>query len=123
MTLTLQQMVDEVREGLAKALRVRGSSLDVQIRKAGRRLPRAVRDDATYLAQTVGLAGNPKLAKMIDMQKAQRAHARVLAFLQTVDVGAARRNTALQIAASIALALLVTGVLLLFVLVQRGFVS
>ena len=122
MTLTMHQMVDEVRAALADKLRVRGRSLAVQVRKAGRRLPSAVRRDAVYLVQTIGLVDNPKLARMIDMRRAQLAHRNILAFLETVDVAAERRGIALQIAASIALALLVTGLLLLFVLVQRGFV-
>jgi len=122
MTLTMHQMVDEVRAALADKLRVRGRSLAVQVHKAGRRLPRAVRRDAVYLVQTIGLVDNPKLARMIDMRRAQLAHRNILAFLETVDVAAERRGIALQIAASIALALLVTGLLLLFVLVQRGFV-
>ena len=122
MTLTMHQMVDEVRAALADKLRVRGRSLAVQVRKAGRRLPRAVRRDAVYLVQTIGLVDNPKLARMIDMRRAQLAHRNILAFLEAVDVAAERRGIALQIAASIALVLLVTGLLLLFVLVQRGFV-
>jgi hypothetical protein len=122
MALTMHQMVEEVRVGLADKLRVRGRSLAVQVRKAGRRLPRAVRRDAVYLVQTVGLADNPKLARMIDMARAQAAHRNILQFLQTVDVAAERRGIALQIIASTALAILVTGILLLIVLVQRGFV-
>ena len=122
MALTMHQMVEEVRAGLADKLRVRGRSLAVQVRKAGRRLPRAVRRDAVYLVQTVGLVDNPKLARMIDMARAQAAHRNILQFLQTVDVAAERRGIALQIIASIALAILVTGILLLIVLVQRGFV-
>ena len=122
MTLTMHQMVDEVRAALADKLRVRGRSLAVQVRKAGRRLPSAVRRDAVYLVQTIGLVDNPKLARMIDMRRAQLAHRNILAFLETVDVAAERRGIALQIATSIALALLVIGLLLLFVLVQRGFV-
>ena len=122
MAITMHQMVEEVRAGLADKLRVRGRSLAVQVRKAGRRLPRAVRRDAVYLVQTVGLADNPKLARMIDMARAQAAHRNILQFLQTVDVAAERRGIALQIIASTALAILVTGILLLIVLVQRGFV-
>lgn len=122
MALTMHQMVDEVRAGLADKLRVRGRSLAVQVRKAGRRLPRAVRRDAVYLVQTVGLADNPKLARMIDMRRAQAAHRNILIYLENVDIAAERRGIALQIAASIALAILVTGILLLFVLVQRGFI-
>lgn len=122
MGMTLQQMVDEVREGLADRLRVRGRTLDAQIRKAGRLLPRAVRRDATFLAQAVELADNPKLARMVDIGKAQQAHRRVLAHLQSVDMDRQRRDAALNLTASIAFALLATGVLLLFVLWARGFV-
>lgn len=118
----MHQIVDEVRAALADKLRVRGRSLAVQVRKAGRRMPRSVRRDATYLVQTIGLADNPKLARMIDMRRAQAAHRNILLFLDTVDVAAERRALGLQIAASIALAILVTGILLLYVLVQRGFV-
>ena len=73
MVLTMQQMVNEVRDGLQGKLHVRGRSLDAQIRKAGRRLPRRVRQDATYLAQGVALMENPKLARMIDIGKAASA--------------------------------------------------
>ncbi len=122
MTMTMQQMVDDVRAGLQDRLRVRGRSLDAQIRKAGRLLPRRVRADAIYLAQGVGLVQNPKLAKMVDMGKARQAHRNVMAHLESVDIAAQRRNAALNLVASIAFALLATGVLLLFVLWQRGFI-
>jgi len=122
MMLTVQDMVDEVRDALDSKLRVRGPSLEAQIRKAGRLLPRRVRRDAMFLAQCVGLAANPKLARMIDMPRAKHAHRNVLAHLEGVDMMAQRRGMALNIIASIAFALLVTGGLVLFVLVQRGLV-
>ena len=122
MALTIEHMVAELREAFTERLRIRGRSLEAQIRKAGRRLPKRVRRDATYLAQSVALEENPKLARMIDMPRAKQAHRNVLEHLETVDVGAERRMVALNIAASIAFALLFTGILVLFVLVQRGFV-
>lgn len=122
MAETMRQMVDEVRAALQDKLRVRGRSLDAQIRRAGRQLPRHVRNDATYLAQTVALSDNPKLARMIDMTKAKKAHRNILAHLDTVDIGAQRRNAALNMLASVMFALLVTGVLLLGVLWVRGFI-
>lgn len=115
-------MADEVRAGLHSKLRVRGATLEAQVRRAGRRLPRRIRSDATYLARAVALAANPKLVRMVDIAKAQQAHRNVLAYLDTVDVGAQRRTAALNILAAIMFALLVTGVLLLCVLWIRGFV-
>jgi len=122
MMMTLQDMVDEVRDGLETKLRVRGRSLEAQIRKAGRLLPRGVQKDATYLAQSIALTEHPKLARMVDMPKASRAHRNVLSYLEGTDMAAQRRGMALNIAAAVVFALLVTGGLVLFVLVQRGFV-
>ncbi|WP_342070436.1 hypothetical protein [Yoonia algicola] len=122
MAETMRQMVDEVRAALQDKLRVRGRTLEAQIRRAGRQLPRRVRHDATYLAQAVALTDNPKLARMVDMAKAKRAHRNVLAHLDTVDIGAQRSNAALNMLASVMFALLVTGVLLLSVLWLRGFI-
>jgi len=122
MAETMRQMVDEVRAALQDKLRVRGRTLEAQIRRAGRQLPRRVRSDATFLAQAVALTDNPKLACMVDMAKAKKAHRNVLAHLDTVDIGAQRRNAALNMLASIMFALLVTGVLLLGVLWVRGFI-
>lgn len=122
MAMTMQQMVDEVRAAMKDRLRVRGRSLDAQIRKAGRRLPRRIRHDATYLAQSVALVQNPKLARMVDMAKARQAHRNVMSHLESVDLAAQRRDAMLNLVASIAFALLVTVVLLVFVLWQRGFI-
>lgn len=122
MALTIEDMVAELREAMAEKLRVRGRSLEAQVRKAGRRLPKRVRRDATYLAQSVTLADNPKLARMIDLPRAARAHRNVLDHLDTVNIGAERRLAALGVLASIAFALLFTAILVLIVLVQRGFV-
>ncbi len=122
MKLTLQQMVDEVRAGLQEKLRVRGRSLEAQIKRAGRQLPRRVRGDATYLAQALLLSENPKLLRMVDMAKARQAHQNVLAFLKTIDLTARRWTAFLSVIASIAFGLLVTGGLLLFILWARGFV-
>lgn len=122
MAKTVEDMVEELREAFRDKLRVRGRSFADQVRKAGRSLPRGIRRDATFLAQTVTLAENPKLARMIDMPRAARAHRNVLEHIETVNIAAERQQIALGIAASIAFALLVTALIVLFVLVQRGFV-
>ena len=77
--------------------------------------------DATC-AERSDPACSSKLAKMVDMAKARQAHRKVLAYLETVDIAAQRRDAALQVAASIAFALLVTAGLVIFVLWQRGFI-
>ena len=120
MAKSLDQLVDEVREGLAVQLRARGATLAVQVRKAGRGLPRAVRKDADYLVRAVALSENPKLARQIDMRRAQAAHRHILLHLETIDLTAQRRNAALNMIASIAFALLATVVLVITVIWWRG---
>ncbi|MGJ8623235.1 MAG: hypothetical protein ACSHW1_10675 [Yoonia sp.] len=122
MTKTLDMMVQEVRRALATQLRVRGATLDAQLRKAGRDLPRGVRQHGDFLVKSVAMSAHPKLARRIDMRRAAIAHRRILQHLDTVDVGAARRDRAVQVAGSIALALLVTGVMVIAVLAWRGFI-
>ncbi|MEL6682186.1 MAG: hypothetical protein AAFQ09_06015 [Pseudomonadota bacterium] len=112
---TLQSLLDE-------KLGVRGRTLAVQVRKAGRLLPRHVRRDATYIATSVALSENPKLSRMVDQARLQKAHSNVTAYLTTINVTERRVTAGLNLAASIVFALLVTGVLVLVVLVQRGFV-
>lgn len=118
----MHQIVDEISGLLDDKLRVRGKTLAAQIRKAGRRLPRAVRRDATYIVQSMALTDNPKLSRMVDHKKLQRARANIVRHLEGVDLSEQRRTAALNMVASVAFVILVTGILVLFVLVQRGFV-
>ncbi|MEO1640390.1 MAG: hypothetical protein AAFU41_14210 [Pseudomonadota bacterium] len=122
MGMTLQDMVDDVRAQMEEKLRVRGRSLEAQLRKAGRMLPRHVRRDGAYLARAVALTENPKLARMVNLRQAQAAHRNIMAHLSKVDLAAERTTAFLNLLASIAFALLSTGVLLLFVLWARGFI-
>ena len=115
-------MVDEVHGTFAEKLGLRGRTLDRQIRKAGRLLPRTVRRDAVFLSQCLTVADNPKLAKMYDMNRATEAHANIMAYLDTIDPAAERRARAMSLFASIAFALLVTAGLVIFVLSRRGFI-
>lgn len=118
----MHQIVDEISALLDDKLRVRGKTLAAQVRKAGRRLPRAVRRDATFIVQSMALTDNPKLARMVDHKKLQRARANIVRHLEGVNLSEQRRTAALNMVASIAFVILFTGILVLFVLVQRGFV-
>lgn len=97
-------------------LRVRGKTLEAQVRKAGRLLPRGLRRDATYLAQAATVMDHPKLARMVDEVKARAAHAKLVQFLKTVDPKDRAKGRLLGWLGSIAF----IGVV--FVLVQRGIV-
>jgi len=113
---------DEVERLMAERLRIRGRDLSRQIDKAGRLLPKAVRRDARYLAEAARLAPNPKLRRMIDVDKAARAHAVVTAHLATIDPKVRARTRLLRILAVIAFNVLLIGGLLIAYLVWRGVV-
>lgn len=122
MSQTIEQMVAEVRAGLRDKLGLRGKTLAAQLRRGGRLLPRYIRRDATYLAQVLPLAANPKLMRMIDQTKVRQAHRNVMAHLDSIDTAAARRDAALNMVAAIAFAVLVTAVLVILVLWWRGLI-
>ena len=122
MVHTIEQQVAEIRGLLETKLRVRGPSLAAQVRKSGRALPRAVRRDLAFMVQSADLVKNPKLARMVDPHRAERAHRNTVAYLNTVDAREQRITAVINVAASIALAVLVTAAVVLYVLVQRGFV-
>jgi hypothetical protein len=117
-----QAEVDEVSALLAERLRVRGRTLEIQLRRAGRLLPRALQREGSYLVQANLLTQNPKLARMIDAAKAEAAHRNLVAHLKSIDAGAARRGKLLNLTALIAFNLLLVSGLLLWWMVAQGYV-
>ncbi len=122
MAQELTQNIAEIRELLEKQMRVKGRDLRQQMRRAGRRLPRRLRRDLAYLIETETIAQNPKLGRMVNDEKVANAHANLVRYLEGLNPREAMWNSILNITASIALALIVTFVIALYVLVQRGFV-
>ncbi len=122
MAMTIHDMVADLRTGFEEKLKVEGKSFAAQLRKARRHLPHKVQREATYLVQSIDLMENPKLARMVDARRVRDAYYTVRDFLDAVDLPAQRSAMLFSIAGSIAFALLVTAILVLVVLVQRGFV-
>ena len=90
--------------------------------KAGRLLPRAERREAVYLAQAATVMAHPKLSRMVDANKADKAHARLTQFLKSVDPKDRARGKFLGWLGSLAFGIIVVFVLVVVVLVQRGIV-
>lgn len=57
--VTITQMADRVSALIEERLGVRGRGLEDKIRKAGRRLPKRVREAASYLAEAGQMAQIP----------------------------------------------------------------
>jgi hypothetical protein len=122
MASDIHMQVEEISALLDQKLGLRARRLETQVRKARRFLPRALRRELIYLAQAEALADNPKLHPMINRPRLDAAHRNAVAYLERIDLKERRRTAALSVAASIAFGLLVTVVLVITVLVQRGLV-
>ena len=120
--VTVQQMADRVAALLEERLRIKGDTLEAKLGRAGRRLPRRVRDAGAALAQATLMIRNPKLLRQVDDQTVATAYDICVRHLISVNPAAARSGLILDIAARIAFALLVVTVLLVTVMYWRGMV-
>lgn len=117
----LGRMTGRVAELLEQRLRLRGPTLGVLVRKAGRRLPRKVRRAAQELAEVEALAQHPKGRMMVDMIRATAAYDICMAHLKPLGSGARWKALALDLVTSLALLVLILGVAGVCILVWRGF--
>ena len=120
--VTVQQMADRVSTLLAERLHVRGDGLEARLTRAGRRLPRKVREAGVRLVQATLMIANPKLMAQVDDETVAIAYGICLRHLATVDPAAARRGLVLDIAARISFAVLVVAMLFVAVLYWRGMI-
>ncbi|ADO43276.1 hypothetical protein [Ketogulonicigenium vulgare] len=111
----LHNQTEEIRQLLREKHGLRGSSLQRQLERGGRLLPRAVRSEAWYLAQIDELSKNPKLLKMVDFEHADRAASVVRSHLESINPLDRLWGRMLSFFATMALAVLVlTGLFVLW---------
>ena len=110
----LDIQIAEVRKLMETQLRCRGKTLHVQVRKAGRLLPRNMRSDAVYLAQAETVMHHPKLSRMVDVDKVD--------FLSKVDPKDRAKGVLLAWLGSLAFAAIVVFIIVVTVMVKRGIV-
>ncbi|MGB0903169.1 hypothetical protein [Halocynthiibacter sp.] len=118
----IENKAEDVFDALGRQLRLRGATLDARVKKAGRLLPGGLRRDLKYMIEALEFAGNPKLARLVDMPRIERTHRYALRWLKDVDPGARARDLVWESAWRIGLVVLVVGGGLLAVLAWRGFV-
>lgn len=118
----LAPQIDDIRSLLDTQLRVRGDTLDKQIYRAGRMLPRKIRAEAAFLVQANQLAQNPKLARMINPGRVAQAHQAISTYLRSVDPKERARTRALNYAGFVAFNMLLLVAVIIAVLVWRGYV-
>jgi hypothetical protein len=104
---TFLTAIDDIRSLFAEKLKANGKTLEQQVAKARRQLPRNVARQAKYLAEAERLIKNPRLARMINIDAVARAHDVVAAHLRSIDPARRRKERLLNFAALVALYVLV----------------
>lgn len=112
----------EVADEMKVRLGIRGKDLAAKLRHTGRMMPKRIKQDARFLAEATALAENPKLSRMINRERVEKAHKSCMTFLESVDVADRRKGVVLGILGSLALVFLVLTVLVLGVLKWRGYI-
>lgn len=107
---------------MAERLRIKGRSLDAQIHKSGRRLPRRIKRDAAFVAQANTLIANPKLARMVDVAAVRRAGDNVIAHLQTIDPRKIAIDRILRTLAKFSAVLIITFIAVIWYARSRGLI-
>jgi hypothetical protein len=119
--MATQQLADRVAQLLEERLRIRGSGLAQKLRRGGRFLPRRVRREAEYLARAAAEAQVPRLELRQDHARITAAYDACVRYLKPLGGDARRKAIVQNIVTSLAAVVLVTFVLVLSVLVWRGY--
>jgi hypothetical protein len=119
--VSVQQMAGRVAELMEARLRVRGRGLAEKLRRGGRLLPRKVRRKAEFLARSAEQAGVPRLQMQLDHERIAEAYDACVRYLKPLGASARRRAVLLEMVTGFATGLFVTAVLVVALLLWRGF--
>lgn len=119
--VTIQQMADRVAQLLEERLGLGGRDLSVRLKRAGRMLPKKVRDSGKVLAAAAHKAQNPKLLGQIDMGDVTEAYDVCVKHLIAIDPVGRRRDLFAGIIGSVGFGVLVLAVALFGFLAWRGY--
>ncbi len=115
-------LCSELSELLGDRLGVGGTTLARRLDRAGRLLPRFVRRAGRDLVDAQARMANPKLMKQIDAAALRKSHHICRSYLLGIDRERLRANRLADLWGSIGLNILFVLILLITVLVWRGFV-
>lgn len=107
---------------VAEKIGPKGPDLARQARKAGRRLPNAIRADLRRLAEAKGLSAHPKLSRQIDPKAVDAAFTRTIEYLKEIDPADRRKGALLSWLGDNAVNLLVVFATTIALLSWRGLI-
>ena len=118
--VTIQQMADRVAGLMEDRLGIRGNGLAEKLRRGKRSLPRGARAAAQELADLAEKAKNPKLLVQIDQAHVAACYDTCVKYLSPLRPVSARMTVLIRVVSTVALGLLVLGLVLLLVQRLRG---
>lgn len=119
--MDLQTRTDYLARLMEEKLGVRGKGLEAKLKRAGRQLPRYIRDHGAALVEAQALQDHPRLSMHADPDRLERAYADIERYLKGLDLWARRRDTFLNWLAGLSASFLFLVVILLALLRWRGF--
>lgn len=119
--MQLDDSADKVAQLLEQKLGIRGAGLEAKVTRAGRRLPRHLREEAEYMMLALRMQANPRLARQIDWPRLERGAQELERYLKGIDAWDRRRGLLVSWLAGNALNLLIVAALVAAVLAWRGF--
>ena len=119
--VAIQQMADRVAQLLEERLSVGGRDRGAKLKRAGRILPKRVRDGADLLAVAAEKSRNPKLLGQIDMGEVADAYDVCVRHLTTIDPAGRRRDTVAGMVGFVGYGILFLVIGIMAVLLWRGF--
>ncbi len=121
-TEPFDKTLNDLARLMAERLELRPAPFATLAHKAAPRLPRGLRRQVLLLAEAQVMAQHPRLAVTLDIAALARAVRELSAYLRGIDVADRRHGRRLALAGRIAANLIAVFVLVLAVLIWRGFV-
>ena len=105
-TEEFQGRIAGLQQALTDRMHLRGATLERQLRRAGRRLPRRQRRAAAIILGAQDWMAHAKLARVLDTSQVNRAFADLHAYLDTLNPQEARKTALLRLTGGIVLNLM-----------------
>lgn len=115
-----QSRVTRLQTALSDKMRVRGATLEQQLRRAERRLPRRQRRAAATILGAQDWMAHPKLARVLDFSHVNKAFADLDGHLDRIDPTEERKTALLRLIGVIVIRLMGLAVLIYAILKWRG---
>jgi len=116
-----ERRVAELSTALQSKLGLRKAPFATLVARSRRRVPRRVYQHAMALVEAERFADNPKLSRTLDFPALSHAARVVADHLDSVDLADARKGKLLSLLGSLSLNLIAVAILLIAVLMWRGY--